>query len=185
LIGRAEIRLRKASSLDAEFLAEMIDISNEGADRADFKTAIANVLIPASQVSHANAVIACCGTEACAALVMNAPPNQAVRLDEVPAEQIPFERLKAFAPQSLYIRNLACSKHYRRLGLGRVLVQLACNAAHLAGHAGTSAIVHRHNTAMRGLLASEGFECCASDFIESHCAFPSGVVIDLWLKPRH
>jgi GNAT superfamily N-acetyltransferase len=181
--GRAQLRppaLRRATAGDARFIAEMIDLSNAGGDRAAFDQAIANVLVPGSDVGFEKAVIVEAGGEPAGAMVLNPPPPAPVDLSAVAPVHRPFEELKAHAGELLYLRNIAILPRHQGRGLASILAGLAVEMARLAGMSGLCAVVHRRNDAMRALMASRGLAVRKSGFLPSHPQFPQGVEIDLW-----
>jgi hypothetical protein len=174
------VDLRRATAADGMFLAEMIDLSNAGGDRADFARAMANVLAPGSDVSFNNAIIMeVCGTPA-AAMVVNAPLRAQASLSSMEPQQLHFEALKANAAGMLYLRNIAVVPRFTGISLASVLVGAALNMASLCDAAGLCAIVHHRNEAMRKLMRTKGLAVAHSGFLPSHPHFPDGIELDLW-----
>ncbi len=173
-------RFRRATAQDALALAGLIDLSNAGADRPDFERAVANVLVPGSDVGFDNAVILEMFGTAVAAMIVNPLPAGPVDLAAVETLHLPFEMLKAQAGGQLYLRNIAVLPQHRGKGYGSALASLALDMASLGCLPGLCAVVHRHNQAMRTLMTARGLAVVASGFLPSHPDFPSGVDIDLW-----
>jgi ribosomal protein S18 acetylase RimI-like enzyme len=174
-------RLRRATQADAPLLAELIDISNFGADRPDMEGALRNILAAGSDVGYANALIAEIDGEAAAAAMLNAP-RPVPPPGEMDPVHAPYEELKRRASDHLYLRNIACLPQMRGRGAARALVIATIEMARLIGAPGVSAIVHARNTPMHGLFGSNGFRRSALGRIDSHPAFPAGVGIDLWVR---
>lgn len=173
-------RLRRATAYDALALAELIDLSNAGADRADFDRAVANVLAPGSDLGFKNAVILEAGGTAVAAMVVNPLQAEPVILDAVEPLHKPFEELKAKASGQLYLRNIAVLPKHQGKGFASALAGLALDMARHGEMPGLCAVVHRRNNPMRALMAAKGLAICASGFLPAHPHFPNGIEIDLW-----
>ncbi|MEZ5792467.1 MAG: GNAT family N-acetyltransferase [Nitratireductor sp.] len=158
---------RRAEAPDAGFVAGMIDLSNAGAD-TDREQAIANVLAEGSDVGFANSIIADLDGEAVAAMVLNHAGTLPEKVEHCLPDHQPYVRLRLQVPSSLYLRNIATIPDCRGMGVGRALLKLACTISLQSGADGLSAIVHRRNFEMQGLLSALGFRLVANDYLASH-----------------
>ncbi|MCB1457732.1 MAG: GNAT family N-acetyltransferase [Nitratireductor sp.] len=176
------LAFRRAEAADAAFLADMINLSNAGAD-TDRQQAIANVLSEGSDVGHANAIIADVDGRRVAAMVLNHPSTLPADPDTCLPEHRPYVRLRAKAANSLYLRNIATIPEMRGRGLGSALLNLAKAIASQSNANGICAIVHAGNLPMHATLERAGFLLIAHDRLDSHPTLGPDVEIGLWAGP--
>ncbi len=176
------ISFRPAAPEDDRLLAQLLDISNAGADCREIKKTLppgadwievvtSRIADPANEVHRGNAVIALAGGEPAGMMIMN-PLAQDVPVPSDPNDiNRAFYQLRLHATGSLYLRNIAVLPQMRRRGIAHALLQVFHEIARTAEVPVLSAIVHEDNAPMIALLTSAGYANHHYEVLDNYPAY--------------